>query len=448
MVHERHSFGPCKHGQFFVSGSWPSHHHPKLHFPIYAKAITCSQSCAMFSIYLSEGKFPLHFPRLCSILQVLQPLVDLPLGVLMRLLHTPALPAEVQLSALSTLRDIYACRGCPFVASEDLADRYIQIHYVMFLKLYLLPQQPLADGQDPPLSARSLNLSVRSASSAGDTGSSRRARCLAHLHVLIALAGHKHKHVQQLFQRHKVLQFLAAELSLEFHAKRHGSLSHLRAHNTTSRQEVQGSTSGASQAHSQDSEASCRMMISSAQQRAQCRSGSGSNASRRPASGRRAADTLGWHGSHIAAAAEDGFQSPLASVESRQCGTSSRPVSARPVLNCRRQSRASTPTSQSQDKATARTPPARLHSGASGDLPDTQIVYSQLPATATKYIDSLEWDDVSLYSPSIIAENVICYRFHWYHPWGNPELLAAPISTPAHGAGRSSGRGLDYYRSG
>lgn len=291
------------------------------------------------------------------VLQVLQPLVDLPLGVLMRLLHTPALPAEVQLGALATLRNVYASRGCPFVASEDLADRYIQIHYVMFLKLYLLPQQPSTDGPDPPLSAHSMSSSVRSASSTVDNGSSRRARCLAHLHVLIALAGHKHKHVQLLFQRHKVLQFLAAELSLEFHAKRHGSLGCLRAHTAPSRTDhSRPSWVGAHDANA-DVHRGGSSIVSQPSTSASRPTGAASYS--RSCAARQAAEPAvrqpSWHFSP----AEDGFLSPLSSVDSRHQRSSSRGGSGNTSQHSQRPSRMSMPTTRSYDKQSGRPPSQR-----------------------------------------------------------------------------------------
>ena len=299
-----------------------------------------------------------------ELLQVLQPLVDLPLGILMRLLHTPAVPADVQLAALATLRHVYACRGCPFVASEDLADRYIQIHYVMFLKLYLLPQQPSGDCPDPPSSARSLSSSVRSTSSADDNGSSRRARCLAHLHVLIALAGHKHKHVQLLFQRHKVLQFLAAELSLEFHAKRHGSLSRLRT--STAPACANPTRSGPAAAHRANAIAhrGSRAVVAS-QPRAAVGRTARSAAFKRSTSGAQVAEAGARNTNQHSLPAEDGFLSPLSSVESRHCCSHSRAASTVASKHSR-QSRMSTPTARSYDRPSARPPLLQQLSGASG----------------------------------------------------------------------------------
>ena len=60
-------------------------------------------------------------------LNVLQPLVDLPMGVIMQVVHSEhCFRAPVIMAALSILRNIFICRGCPFIQSDVMSAHYIQ----------------------------------------------------------------------------------------------------------------------------------------------------------------------------------------------------------------------------------------------------------------------------------------------------------------------------------
>jgi hypothetical protein len=191
---------------------------------------------------------------LACALQVLLPLVDMPNGLTMRVLHPSAqhqgrVSHSEQLQALTVLRAIFACRGCPFAADEVLAANYIQYHYVLFLKLYLLPRVRSAASKSGGVSAypgmqpasesaahRKANgdrsysgrrspadggISGRQGGGSPVLGDTEGAMSHAHLQVLCTLAAHKLPHIRQTFQRHNVLQELTAELSLECLAVQH-----------------------------------------------------------------------------------------------------------------------------------------------------------------------------------------------------------------------------------
>ena len=195
-------------------------------------------------------------------MQVLLPLVDMPNGILVRVLRPPpqqaaALGSVLQLRTLALLQAVFATRGCPFAAHEGLADHYIQYHYLLFLKLYLLAGKS-SDACDVPRMPRSVGYTAmpprtpasntaqrpsgrsarrapsgycrpRSASSTSGVPNNDVALCRAHLAVLCALAAHKLPHIRSIFLRHNIMRELTEELILEYNASRHARFPNVRS---------------------------------------------------------------------------------------------------------------------------------------------------------------------------------------------------------------------------
>jgi hypothetical protein len=172
---------------------------------------------------LGNGVWTCKVPELtrADASNVLQPLVLLPTGIIMQVLHSESGDsAPVVMAALSVLQNLFSCRGSPFIQSDVLSAHFVQYHYVMFLKLYLQPASSDTAAVLPP--APNMHGMHHALSDSYDAHSSRQL-CMAHLRVLTSLGGQKRAHTRNCFDRQSVLQFLTTEFCSEFQSFHSGA---------------------------------------------------------------------------------------------------------------------------------------------------------------------------------------------------------------------------------